>query len=101
MFFKRQDNKRWHGPGTIIGQDGKQVLVKNGGELIRVHVSRLIHVHACEVPVKNSSRSVARNPNVARNTKEPLPTIVEEVINEIDADPTLLEAEHHGINNKI
>jgi hypothetical protein len=52
VFFKRRDNKRWHGPGTVIGQEGKQVLVKNGGELIRVHVSRLTHVHDQELQIE-------------------------------------------------
>ena len=44
VFFKRQDSRRWNGPGKVIGQDGKQVLVKNGGEMVRVHVSRLMKV---------------------------------------------------------
>ena len=44
VFFKRKDEKRWHGPGVVVGQDGKQVLVKNGGELIRVDVTRMTHV---------------------------------------------------------
>jgi hypothetical protein len=93
VFFKRQDSKRWHGPGTVIGQEGKQVLVKNGGELVRVHASRLIHVHAYEVPVKTSFRS-----NV-RNTKENLSTIIEDVA-ENDADHTHIEEEHHAVDHE-
>ena len=44
VFFKRNDSKRWHGPGKVIGQDGKQVFVRNGSEMIRVHTTRLISV---------------------------------------------------------
>ena len=44
VFFKRNDSKRWYGPGTVIGKDGKQVVVRNGSQTIRVHVSRLAHV---------------------------------------------------------
>ena len=40
VYFKRQDDK-WHGPGKVIGRDGKQVLVKHGGAVIRVHSFRL------------------------------------------------------------
>ena len=44
VFFKRNDSKRWYGPGIVIGKDGKQVVVRNGSQTIRVHVSRLAHV---------------------------------------------------------
>ena len=39
--YKRNDSKEWHGPGTVIGRDGKQVLVKHGGTFVRVHTCRL------------------------------------------------------------
>lgn len=42
VYFKRQDD-RWHGPGVVIGRDGKQVLVKHGGTFVRVHTCRLQH----------------------------------------------------------
>ena len=29
-FYKRENSERWKGPGTTIGQDGQQVLVKYG-----------------------------------------------------------------------
>jgi len=45
VYFKRKDIKKWHGPATVIGQDGKQILLRNGGELYRVHVSRITLVH--------------------------------------------------------
>lgn len=42
VYYKRDDDK-WHGPATVIGRDGKQVLVRHGGELYRVHTCRLQH----------------------------------------------------------
>ena len=27
VYYKRNNNERWHGPGTVIGQDHKQILV--------------------------------------------------------------------------
>ena len=41
VFYKRNDNVKWRGPGVVIGRDGKQVIVKHGGIMVRVHVCRL------------------------------------------------------------
>ena len=41
IFYKRNDSERWHGPGVVVGIDGKQVMVRHGGNLHRVHVCRL------------------------------------------------------------
>ena len=30
MFYKGNDNNRWHEPGTVIGQEHKQILVEHG-----------------------------------------------------------------------
>ena len=35
------DSKEWHGPAKVLGQDGQQVLVKNGSTYVRVHPCRL------------------------------------------------------------
>ena len=43
VYYKRKDT-RWSGPANVIGQDGKTVMIKHGGEMIRVHISRLIHI---------------------------------------------------------
>ena len=40
VYFKRQDDK-WHGPGKVNGRDGKQILVKHGGAVKRVHSFRM------------------------------------------------------------
>ena len=44
VYYKRNNNERWHGPSTVIGQDHRQILVKHGNDLVRVHCSRLLHV---------------------------------------------------------
>ena len=43
VYFKRNNEDKWCGPGTVIGRDGKQVLVKHGGTYIRAHTCRLQH----------------------------------------------------------
>ena len=42
VYFKRNGSNEWKGPGTVIGKDGKQVLVKHGGTYVRVHICRLV-----------------------------------------------------------
>ena len=41
VLFKRNESERWLGPGTVIGWENKQVLVKHGGTYVRVHPCRL------------------------------------------------------------
>ena len=41
VFYKRMDSREWRGPGTVIGRDGKQVLVKHGRVYVRAHMCRL------------------------------------------------------------
>lgn len=39
--YKRSKDDRWHGPGTVIGQDGQFVLVRHQSTWSRVHPCRL------------------------------------------------------------
>ena len=41
VYYKRLNSRKWNGPGTVLGQDGQQVLVKHGGVYVRVHPCRL------------------------------------------------------------
>ena len=45
IYFKRPDRKEWSGPATVIGQDGKTVIVKYGAHIVRCH-----EVHVQEIP---------------------------------------------------
>ena len=44
LYCKRENNYQWHGPGTVTGQDGKQVLVKHGSVYVCVYACRITHV---------------------------------------------------------
>ena len=39
IYYKRENFNTWEGPGRVIGVDGQTVLVKHGGQIIRVHSS--------------------------------------------------------------
>ena len=42
VYYKRNDSDEWHGPGIVIGIDNKVVIVRHGGEIVRVHTARLV-----------------------------------------------------------
>ena len=41
VYYKQKDNNYWKGPGTVIGQDRQQVLVKHSSSYVRVHLCQL------------------------------------------------------------
>ena len=42
VYYKRESSNEWKGPGRVIGQDGKVVIIKHGLYTIRAHSSRVI-----------------------------------------------------------
>ena len=42
VYYKRNDSKKWKGPGKVIGQDSQQVLIKHGSAYVRVHPCRIM-----------------------------------------------------------
>ena len=49
VFYKRDDDNRWKGPGRVIGQDGSKVLIKIPTGLISVHTCRVALTSASEI----------------------------------------------------
>ena len=43
VFYKRDDQKKWLGPGTVLGQDGKIIFIRHGGFLIRASANRVLN----------------------------------------------------------
>ena len=40
VYYKRNDSKKWKGPGKVIGYDSQQILIKHGSVYVRVHPCR-------------------------------------------------------------
>ena len=65
VYFKRNDSRKWHGPGKVIGQHSQQVVVKVGSGTVTVHTSRIMPVDDVRYdalqsqPAKKSSASTA------------------------------------------
>ena len=61
VYFKRVGERRWRGPGKVLGQNGQQVLVKYGSSYVRIHPCRLALERKHDK--KNSKVSPTQNPN--------------------------------------
>lgn len=42
VYYKREDSVKWKGPGVVIGQDGKVILVRHGSTYVRVSANRIL-----------------------------------------------------------
>ena len=41
VYYKREGDTKWHGPGRVIGEDGRLIIVRNGGYVIRAHAVKV------------------------------------------------------------
>ena len=65
VFYKRNDSKKWKGPGKVLGQDSQQVLIKHGGIYVRVHPYR-VKLEKEDVPDATFEGESACNENAQR-----------------------------------
>ena len=42
VYYKRNDARKWKGPGKVIGYDAQQILIKHGSVYVRVHPCRVL-----------------------------------------------------------
>ena len=72
--YYKQNNPKWKGPGCVIDQEGKSVLVKHGSEYVRVHPASLVHADTANPTTKSE--------------KEPVP-----IVEKCELTPTVKEEE--------
>ena len=97
VFYKRADSSEWHGPGAIIGRDGKVFLVRHGGVYVRVHTCRLVKVPHVRERVEENKFSNVVNPSIDRTSKDTVATNSQEnsdcdcTDNQVNGDSQRLE----------
>ena len=62
------DSREWHGPATVLGQGGQQVLIKNGSSYFRVHPCQLQLITPPPQPTPETETSTIKVPS-PQNTK--------------------------------
>merc|ERR1739842_131642 len=67
VYYKRNDANEWRGPGIVIGRDGKTVIVKHGGRVVKVHVVSLVKMPK-ENNNENDNQSVENLPEMTRES---------------------------------
>ena len=48
VYFRKANQKRWCGPATVIGKDGKVIFLRQGGSMLRVHATKSLIFHRPE-----------------------------------------------------
>ena len=71
IYYKRNDSNQWKGPGTVLGFENKQILVRHFGVYIRVHACRLQHAQNSQLTSAKENIEFENSGNV-ENKNEPL-----------------------------
>ena len=82
VYYKRESDRHWKGKATVLGQDGKQVLLKHGGYHIRCHACRVVLDRAYEQEQVDDIHNDMRNNN--NNIVKPSDNNASSHINESD-----------------
>ena len=56
VYYRRKNTKGWKGPATVLGKDGKVVMLRHGGSLVRVHPCHLMKDLMSSQSVSQSAR---------------------------------------------
>ena len=88
MYYKRNDSKKWKGPGTVIGQDSQQVLIKHGGIYVRVHPCRImLEMKNCDnLKEQVSEDSQISQCNTYQSSEKVAQPVVADSISELSSD---------------
>ncbi|XP_037793904.1 uncharacterized protein LOC119589356 [Penaeus monodon] len=65
VYFKREEQKEWKGPATVISQDGKTVILKYGSNIVRAHETNIQ-----EIPYRNTDNNNIENENCSKTKEE-------------------------------
>ena len=86
VYYRRRKYKGWKGPARVLGQDGKIVMLRHGGELVRVHPCHLMKDWEWEL-ASNKKCKTSEQKNSSTSSK-----VIEENV-ESDEDESMDEVE--------
>ena len=107
VYYKRNNDIKWKGPGKVVGQDGPVVFIRHGGHYVKVHCSR-IQLSNTNMEKENDleeshnqiNQTIIKNPNLQQNPSE---TIEDLFDSDIDDEMITIESKNSNIsiNDKI
>ena len=80
VYFKRLNERKWRGPGKVLGQDGQQILVKYGGNYVRVHPCRVSLARNTHVASSSPNNQAANQLAVNNHIPQHVPDVTYENI---------------------
>ena len=82
VYYKRNNNKEWHGPSKVLGRDGSQYLLKHGGSYVRVHPCKMQMVE-CEIQ-KLDACSVSKGSVTSHKVKDESTSVKRDAFTQYD-----------------
>lgn len=70
VYYKRDNDKRWRGPATVIGTDGKLVFIRHGGYVVRCHRTAVIKVNDLYEPDQSEPDPSEKQPQGHKKLEE-------------------------------
>ena len=101
VHYKREGEHEWRGPGTVIGREGKQILVKHGGVYVRAHVCRLTRVPQHDQTQVELHEEGNRNPENQRITRAHSDDEEDEQTSSVNDDATVRDIARSELNSNI
>ena len=91
VYYKRKGEKRWRGPGKVIGVDGKVVIVKHGALLRNVNKIHITRIKSIE------QRELERDSEITEDEEEDS-EVENETEEERDRKSTRLNSSHRSLS---
>ena len=103
VYYKRPDNQKWKGLGTVIGHDGPVSFVRYGGTLVRVHKCRLQNAPLMDSSADHYKDNLATHARKEDDENQIKNDISGEQEQNIETEPPNYNfgKEDYGINNQI
>ena len=102
VYYKRAHDPKWHGPSTVLGHEGQQILLKHGGFYTRVHHCRVQHVDA-QACARSSITSGSDKAEIQNHIPEvtKAPPAVDNDTSESDSEEQQTANKEHNVNQKM